>query len=152
MNTISEIVDKENGNKNNIYLYKEGSFWKAYEHSAYLFVKNIRAYQTKLRFYKNIDMEIISIGFPDVALAGIMEKAKVMAQHETQVTLELDNEMILDDFAAWKSQTPLSEMPKSKNEPKELTGSVLEAIRSFPLANATPLQCMQFIAEMQNRL
>ena len=149
---ISGIILIEDANTSHIHLYKEGSFWKAYERSAYLFVKYIRAYQTKLRYYKNINREIISIGFPDVALAGIMEKAKVALQSEVQVSLELKNEIVLDDFVAWKSQTPLTEIPKLKNKPKEQTGSVLEAIRSFSLANATPLQCMQLIAELQKDL
>jgi hypothetical protein len=70
---ISGIFFIEEGNTDRIYLYKEGSFWKAYERSAYLFVQHIQAYQTRLRYYKNIDQEIISIGFPDIALPKIFK-------------------------------------------------------------------------------
>jgi hypothetical protein len=58
---ISGIIFIEEGNINCIHLYKEGSFWKAYEQSAYLFVKHIKNYQTKLRHYKSINREVISI-------------------------------------------------------------------------------------------
>ncbi|GHT52891.1 hypothetical protein FACS189440_22320 [Bacteroidia bacterium] len=34
---ISGIFFIEEGNISHIHLYKEGSFWKAYEQSAYLF-------------------------------------------------------------------------------------------------------------------
>ncbi len=40
---ISEIVKTEEGDKD-IVLDKEGLFWRAYEHSAFLFVNNIKEY------------------------------------------------------------------------------------------------------------
>jgi hypothetical protein len=48
---ISKIITEEEMNINCIHLYKEGSFWKAYEQSAYLFVKHIKNYRTRLRHY-----------------------------------------------------------------------------------------------------
>jgi hypothetical protein len=81
---ISGIVFIEEGNISHIHLYKEGSFWKAYERSAYLFVQHIKTYQTRLRYYKNIDQEIISIGFPDIALPKIfkiVETQNVVSLH-----------------------------------------------------------------------
>ncbi len=40
---ISEIVKTEEGNKV-IVLHKEGLYWPAYEHSAFLFMNNIKEY------------------------------------------------------------------------------------------------------------
>jgi hypothetical protein len=53
---ILRIIQLEEENLSNVHLYKEGSFWKAYERSAYLFVEYIKPYRTKLRYYKNINM------------------------------------------------------------------------------------------------
>jgi hypothetical protein len=149
---ISGIIFIEDGNTHWLYLYKEGSFWKAYERSAYRFVKNIRAYQTKLRYYKNIGREIISIGFPDIALSGILKDFKPVLQSDTQVTIELEDEIVLEEFLSWKSEAAGQVKPaRIKQEPSS-SNAVLEAVRSFSVANKTPLECMQFISGLQNQL
>jgi hypothetical protein len=151
---IGGIIFIEEGNTNCIHLYKEGSFWKAYERSAYLFVKHLKNYQTKRRYYKNINQEIISIGFPDVALSGIIKDLKVTLQSDRLITLELKEEIVSSDFLEWKAQTPLLPSLKSKKkkgmDPEDT--HFLTVIRSFSVANKTPMECMQFISELQNKL
>jgi hypothetical protein len=152
---ISGIIFIEEGNTNSIHLYKEGSFWKAYEHSAYLFVKHIKSYQTRLRYYKNIGQEVISIGFPDIALPTILEESNMIQQSETQVTLRLKEELVIEDFLVWKTQTPLTVIQKASKQEQNKTeqDSYLSiSILSFPVANKTPIECMQFIAELQKQL
>jgi hypothetical protein len=91
---ISGVILIEDGNTNNIHLYKEGSFWKAYERSAYLFVHHIKPYRTKLRYYKNIEREVISIGFPDSALSGLVKDCKIIYRTETSLSIEFETGQI----------------------------------------------------------
>lgn len=149
---ISGIFFIEEGNTNSIHLYKEGSFWKAYEQSAYLFVQHIKAYQTKLRYYKNIDQEIISIGFPDIALAKILEGHKIIRQSETGIEIQIELDESVSGFREWKAQTSLTFPSKEGKKSREMTDQQhfwMMAICSFPIADKTPLECMQFISELQ---
>ena len=57
---ISEIVKREENNKD-IILHKEGMFWRAYEYSAYTFVKNIKQYNAKKKFIKKVNSDIVFI-------------------------------------------------------------------------------------------
>ncbi|GHT49757.1 hypothetical protein FACS189440_16010 [Bacteroidia bacterium] len=163
---ISGIFFIEEGNISHIHLYKEGSFWKAYENSAYLFVQHIKAYQTRLRYYKNIDQEIISIGFPDVALPKIIQAVETQGiaslRNQSATSIEIELEETSDGRDAinrvstvreWKLQTSLTIPSKKLDREREMTQIQQNywtmAIRSFPIADKTPLECMQFISELQ---
>jgi hypothetical protein len=75
---ISGIVFIEEGNRQDIHLYQEGVFWKAYERSAYLFVRYIKAYRTKKRYYKSIAQDIVSISFPDIVFSGLLSGCELV--------------------------------------------------------------------------
>lgn len=64
MPTIKEILQEE-GNKGNneLVLFLEGKFWKAYERSAYVLTK-LYNFKPSKRFIKLVEQEIISVGFP----------------------------------------------------------------------------------------
>lgn len=144
---------KEKSNENCIYLYKEGSFWKSYEHSAWLFVRYVRPYQTKKRFYKNIRQEIVSIGFPDVTLEDILKNRKILDRKEKEVVLEIEPEEGFNEevFLAWKDMCSVQEKVQI-NESEDKHEDVVKLIRTFSLVNSTPLDCMQFISELQKRI
>lgn len=60
--TIREKLARETGRE--IYLYKQGVFWIAYEQSALLLglEKELRP---SFRFIKAVDREVLSVGFPE---------------------------------------------------------------------------------------
>ena len=64
MSQISSILSREIHNLHCIYFYREGIFLKAYERSAYAFVTGVQSFRGKKRFVKNVNQEIVSIGFP----------------------------------------------------------------------------------------
>jgi hypothetical protein len=65
--TISEKIIHSDAFHVNIY--KEGVFWIAYEQSAYYFYVQ-KGYKPTKKFIKCIGQEVVSIGFPENALAG----------------------------------------------------------------------------------
>jgi len=67
---ISNILELEQVNTQ-ILLHKEGLFLRAYEHSAYLFVKYIKAYNLTKKFYKNVKQEVVYLGFPQSSFSKI---------------------------------------------------------------------------------
>lgn len=76
MSTLSSILSKESNNTRMIYFYREGVFYKAYEKSAYLFVKHVKPFRLKRRFVKSVKREVISVGFPTNSLYSFLAKNK----------------------------------------------------------------------------
>ncbi len=62
--TIADILNIEDNNSDRIYLFHEGAFLKAYEHSAFLFHRYVSSFKLSYRFYKNTNRYVISLGFP----------------------------------------------------------------------------------------
>ena len=67
---ISNILEFEQENTQ-IILHKEGLFVRAYERSAYLFAKHIKAYSLTKKFYKNVKQEVVYLGFPQNSFSKI---------------------------------------------------------------------------------
>ncbi len=57
MATISEIYEIEQGRESYdlIHLFAEGSFWRAYEYSAWLFTRSIHEFKVTKRLMKGIE-------------------------------------------------------------------------------------------------
>ena len=68
---IKDILELENSNINNIILHKEGLFWRAYEKSAYLFTLYIKAHQITKKYYKNVNSNVVYLGFPQSSFSKI---------------------------------------------------------------------------------
>lgn len=61
---VQEILKIEKDNRTSIFLFKEGFFWRAYERSAFRFVKNIQKYSVIKRYIKCVKQDVVFIGFP----------------------------------------------------------------------------------------
>lgn len=63
--TYKEIISREEQNQDCVWLYREGIFVKAYERSAYFVHTLIRDFKLSKRYIKTINMDVISLGFPE---------------------------------------------------------------------------------------
>lgn len=162
MSFIQEIIDKEHANTHHIYFYREGVFYKAYEHSAYLFITNIKAFQTKKRFVKSISQEIVSIGFPTNSLKSYFSVDKIK-EEGNMAEVELDKVIDITAFTQWKSELPIYQEEPGKQmkpvrqhtQPQEVMSSneeLIMKIRMFPIEGKTPLECMLFLSEIKSKL
>lgn len=89
MSTIIQILSTESANTSNIYLYREGIFYKAYERSAYAFVTGVQKFMVKKKFVKCANQEVVSIGFPSDGLYKHFTKEQVIEKDNgVQVNLE----------------------------------------------------------------
>jgi hypothetical protein len=78
-----------------------------------------------------------------------LKDATVALRSDTQITLEMGDKIVPGDFSEWKSQTLLTS-PSEKGEKTDQTEMrLMTALRLFPVANKTPIECMQFITELQ---
>ena len=160
-----------------VYLYKEGVFWIAYEQSAYL-VSQVKALKPTKKFVKTVGQEVVSVGFPDTALANVLLSFRLVSQSDTQVVVESSQAIELSAFEAWKSELPLRTAenvskdnviaraiarsnPVKSNDldcftPFAMTEnteiSILKKLRIFSLADKTPIECMFFLSDLQKQL
>ena len=67
--TIKEKLILETKKQNNeIILHREGIFYIAYEHSAWLFSVVLHSFKVKKVYVKCVAQEVVSIGFPMASL------------------------------------------------------------------------------------
>lgn len=156
---IQDVLILERENTNKCYLIKDGIFWRAFEKSAFWFVNNLKPYTITKKHFKVINANVAYLGFPDSTLNGLLiiaeTKGYIVNRHEKQVTIE--GFEISDGFEQWKDeipyQTPDNQNISLVNEPAENYDSGLIAkIRKFPVAERTPIECQQFIIELQNTI
>ena len=77
MSNLQEILALEQENQSSIYFYREGVFYKAYEQSAYLFVKYVRPFQVKKRHVKSVKQDVVFVGFPTNSLPNYFSADKI---------------------------------------------------------------------------
>lgn len=66
--TKLEIAAKEKWNEGVVNLYAEGSFYKAYEQSAYILCTYVRPLKVSARPLKGWEGPLLSVGFPISAI------------------------------------------------------------------------------------
>lgn len=142
---IADIIKIEDNI--NIFLHNEGLFWRAYEYSAYAFIKSIKQYNAKKKFVKIVNSNIVFIGFPDSTLPNILDLCKqkgfAVNKNDKSITIELKTKK--DGYVKWKNDIEIAD----NNKIKKNDGKLIERIVSFPLATKTPMEAQQFLYELQ---
>lgn len=154
-----------------IHLFQEGSFYRAYEWSAWLCHRYIYQFKVTHKHLKNIEESVLFIGFPVSSIEKYTPKDAIVNkvdEKELVIQLLIDDGMSIDimqtDYQMWKSSIPIqtSQNAEYKSPAKvkpliaesqqmSITG-IMQQILAFPLENRTPMQCMTFIAETKQQL
>lgn len=155
---ISDILQLEQDNQQ-IILHKEGLFVRVYEHSAYLFVKHIKPYRITKKFYKNVKQEVVYLGFPQSSFSKIEDICK-----EQNLNVSVENNQIKitgltslseNEFLNWKKEIAITKSERVALSPSPYSlkeNGVIDKLLNFPVINKTPIQCQQFIVELQNEI
>lgn len=150
--TASEIMKLEQENTNSIILLREGIFWKAYEKSAYAFYNQIHAYKITHKYVQIVQQEMVSIGFPIAATGTVIKNINILHRDEQKLILAAQP---IDEqaFLHWKQLVTAPHKPDVETrQTDENTVSVVDNIRYFNIESKTPLECMNFIAELKQML
>lgn len=162
MPSIKDKLKAEEHNECTVRLWPEGTFYKAYERSAYLFVKQVRPYEVRKRYVHTVGSDVISIGFPqsvldklDLTHAAATDGAEVL-----KLPAFIDEQQYLlwrDDIETDKPAAPIQAVAQSAplQLPQGMAATdtaVVRRLREFDLANATPMQCMILVSELQTQL
>jgi len=164
--TINDKIIHNSGNE--VHLYKEGVFWIAYEQSAYL-VSRVKTFKPTRKYVKKLGKDIISLGFPDASLEKITPHFKLIRRTDVQVDLESEISLNREEYEAWvetieefKGFKEIKEFKDSKEDevqpaeavqiPEPVEKKVIERIRAFDIANASPMECLIFVNALKNQL
>lgn len=177
MSLIKEIAEQEHqrvqaGTLSELHLWREGSFLRAYEWSAFLAGKYLHEFKVNKRIFKGADQPVVFIGFPEGSLTkwlpeGVTQTVIDEKHLVLQVPAEMltdDAETMLHDYTEWHNAIPLTETKERKKRdtggnqsiaatanPTTLT-AILQRVLAFPIESKSPLESMAFLAEIKQQL
>ena len=171
MAKLSEILDAEKKRTEplhfrQVHLWADGSFYRAYEYSAWLCVRYIKQFKVTRRAIKSVGTDMLFVGFPQTSLEKLLiDGVTVQDKDDKNRLLTLPQELVIpdngstleEDFRNWRDTIPLSESKsleedklKFKANPVSLTG-IMKNILEFPVESSTPLDCLHFIVELKKQ-
>jgi len=154
-----------------IRLYGDGSFYRAYEWSAWLCCRYVRQNKVTRRQVKLLGSDVVYIGFPRTSLPKyVLSGVEVIENADGSVVLRLpeslfppeaERETLPTDFAAWREHQPMAE-PKTEKKPDApetqntvqpmLPTGIMQQLLAFPIESRTPIECLLFLAEIKRKL
>lgn len=144
---------------NEMFFYKEGVFYVAYEKSAWLFSRRVHSFRATKKFIKSVGRDMVSIGCPEQSLLKWTEATCRRNDKNGVVSFTLIKDEPLDesDFEEWKSSVQYfhgqGEFPVSCKSDSGIEEQILrECILNYPIENKTPMDCMLFVAELKKNL
>lgn len=163
MASIKEKLKAEVRNDRTVRLWPEGTFYKAYERSAYLFANQVRQYEVRKRYVNVVGQNVVSIGFPQTVLKSL--GVTTQTEPDGAVTFRVDTPVDEQQYLLWYDAIQTTDKHASvradmiekpvKSSPPALCGTerdVLKRLREFNLASATLLDCMMLLSELQTML
>ncbi len=156
MPTFVDMVKFESeAPKNVIRLAKIGEFYRAYNHSAWLFQTFVTEYKVCRKFIKSLKENVFYIGFPEKNLIANIDGRKYdKTDYGFDITLRDDEQPDEEAFPLWKNS--VSAEPESKADilasplcGMELEHEVCRRLRDFPLESKSMVDCTVFVAELR---
>ena len=163
--TQKEILAHESADSNEIHLYQERMFWKAYEYSAYRFVFGICAFSAKKKFVKAIGRDMVSIGFPKDSLKKHAALFEMVSQSDNECTIIAKGCTPSKPFEEWRKEVPMyvkstpppvSETPpyvvETIYQPRSEAEQIVDEIRCYNMESKTPMECMMWLSQLKARI
>lgn len=154
---IKDVVKLEEENDSKIFLIKEGLFFRAYEHSAWMFYLYVKQFKPIKRSLKVIGgRSVVSLGFPADMLDSILNGFTYEAKNSKLTELYIDKPFNKRAFEEWKDSISLigNEFGKSGDKTdkidKEDKDMMIQKIVEFDLLTSTPLDCFNFINDLKS--
>lgn len=150
MPKIEEILHYEAEKQSNeVVLFLEGKFWKAYEKSAYVLTM-LYGFKPSKRYVKLVNQDIISVGFPQESLQKYIGNEKT-EYSEKLIRVWCNKEQNEDAFINWKTTTRIKEIKilSVQKEEKSKPSPVSEiGLPVFRVAYDLLLRLFQYCSKM----
>lgn len=141
-----------------VRLIKCGEFYRAYNHSAWLFHCCIAEHKVMRKFLKAANEDIYYIGFPEKSLfANIGERKSVKTEMGFDIELQADEIPDEGEYEQWKMSVQTNHSSKGDFFSLPVAGAdaereVLRRLRAFPLESKSMVECAVFLAELRKLL
>lgn len=159
MASFEQIIKFENEKpKGVVRLVEANGFYRAYNHSAYLFHQAIARHKVTRKFVKNINQQLVYIGFPvDRLLERIGTRNHKKTEYGYDVELAVDELPCDEEYDEWRETVPTEAASRGDANSlplhgEELCRSVCERIRIFPMETKTLIEIAAFVAEIKKAL
>ncbi len=150
MPKIEEILHYEAEKQSNeVVLFLEGKFWKAYEKSAFVLTM-MYGFKPTRRYVKIAKQEIISVGFPQESLQKYLGNEKT-EYSEKLIRVWCNKEQNEDAFITWKNATRIKEvkvLPVQKEEKSKPSPVSDIGLPVFKVAYDLLLRLFQYCSKM----
>ena len=101
--TKRQIFDEEEDNYSRIILHREGVFWKAYNHSAFMLCSQVREYKIATNFYNSIQFDaLFSVGFPCNSEAMHLKGLSILSRSFDRLELQSPSSITEYEYNKWK--------------------------------------------------
>ena len=156
MKIIEKVRLSNQGSR--LYFFKEGIFYRLYNQSAFLFVENIKSYTVGVKFIKNINDWIYTIGFPIAYFnTDVLKASKLLEEKPSYRCYSFPKTAIASEYEQWclQQQSQSEQRFKSKSESMILQKpptNLIQEILQFDTLNKTPMQAMEFIAFLKSKI
>ncbi len=159
MPLISEVVKFESeAPPHTIRLIKNNGFFRAYNHSAWLFICCIADHKVMRKYIKSLKADVLYVGFPETSLLNNIENRR-FDKTEFGIDIELREDERPDEegYQTWLST--VETLPSSKGDFNSLPPAgadaereVIMRLRDFPLESKSMVECAVFLAELRKIL
>ena len=151
-----------------IYLIPEGTFYRAYEWSAWLCHRYVSQFKPTHRLLKNTEDSVVFVGFPMTSLERHTPEGAIVAEQEDKTVAVIlpetafgENvtiEQLQTDYTNWKKSVPLvktKEQGTKENSElriKNFELDILKRILAYPIEQHSPMEAMAFLSEIKQQL
>lgn len=147
-----------------ILLYEEGLFYRMYGESAYLFVKYIKPFKVTESTLKAMSHPFYMAGFPVKSLSSLFANYTIVTCPEGYLRIDSTSFVFVDEeYKQWEFNSHhIACAGKEKHLDMSMNTrinpldsdlmSVIKDLYSFRINAVTPLDCANFLSELQKRL
>lgn len=159
MATYVDVINFENEKPpQTIRLVRSGEFYRAYNHSAWLFQCCITEHKVMRKYLKAMKCDIYYIGFPEKSLLNNIGERK-FSKTDMGYDIELTASEMPDagGYETWKATVSVDVSSKGDYNSLPLAGGAaereaLKLLREFPLESKSLLECTIFLAGLRKLL
>lgn len=159
MPTYVDVIKFENEcPRNTIRLVKSGEFYRAYNHSAWLFFRCIAEHKVMRKYIKALGCDIYYVGFPEKSLSNNIGE-RLSFKTDLGIDIELSGAEIPDEDGYQQWLATINTEPSSKGDFNSLPligadaeREVIKLLKEFPIENKTMLECMIFLSKLRKLL
>lgn len=151
--TIQEKLQAEQSRPDGtILFFGEGSFYKAYQESAWLACSLLHRFKAFRRFVRRVGCEVVYVGFPKSSLEKFVAGRRYEMKDDTVlVYLNDDEPEFSEDYASWLASIPITSLNNS-TEKQDSLRALCQKVLDYPLEESTPMACVVFLAELRKQI